>query len=243
FGKAIGFTQINELGTIETPNSVDQHANATSERFAPIENTCELIATAPAAAEAPPTETTPEVTTTEEPETPEPGIPEEILACTEELGKASGTDYKNSGFRRYRVSQAKRISFFKDEIDAYLKCSKLGSCARTLTGRLGAAKRASRDILLGVSEGQPVGNRRLRSVSGRAILRLLVSQVTARLEPIVMFLWGYLASRVGRDKSNSVRNPCTKPPLNAGWEWWTAFELFTTWMLHQPRSCLNKLDA
>jgi len=92
FGKAIGFTQINELGTIETPNSVDQHANATSERFAPIENTCELIATAPAAAEAPPTETTPEVTTTEEPETPEPGIPEEILACTEELGKASGTD-------------------------------------------------------------------------------------------------------------------------------------------------------
>ena len=61
---------------------------------------------------------------------PEPAIPEETRSCAEDLGEASGTDYKNSGFTRYRVSASKRLSFFREEIEAYLTCSRLGACAR-----------------------------------------------------------------------------------------------------------------
>ena len=70
---------------------------------------------------------------------PEPAIPEETRTCAEDLGEASGTDYKNSGFARYRVAPSKHLSFFREEIDAYLTCTKLGACARMVKAWLNQA--------------------------------------------------------------------------------------------------------
>lgn len=134
-----GMTFVNLL--IHVPEGADLVSSSSMLTFTGIsqslgstESICELIASTSVDADdvlAQPTEEEPaEPAVAEEP--PEPGIPEEILTCTEDLGEASGTDYKNSGFRRHKVSPSKRLKFFKEEIDAYLGCSKLGPCARTV---------------------------------------------------------------------------------------------------------------
>ena len=134
-----GMTVVNLL--IHVPEGADLISSSSMLTFTGIsqslgstESICELIASTSVDADdvlAQPTEEAPaEPAVVEEPA--EPGIPEEILACTEDLGEASGTDYKNSGLRRYKVSPSKRLKFFKDEIDAYLDCNKLGPCARTV---------------------------------------------------------------------------------------------------------------
>jgi hypothetical protein len=63
---------------------------------------------------------------------PEPAIPDDTRSCAEDLGEASGSDYKASGYSRYRVPVSQHLDFFRDEIDAYLGCSKLGPCAQAL---------------------------------------------------------------------------------------------------------------
>ncbi len=134
-----GMTFVNLL--VHVPEGADLVSSSSMLTFTGIsqslgstESICELIASTSVDADdvlAQPTEeASAEPAVAEEP--PEPGIPEEILTCTEDLGEASGTDYKNSGFRRHKVSPSKRLKFFKDEIDAYLDCNKLGPCARTV---------------------------------------------------------------------------------------------------------------
>jgi len=142
-----GMTFVNLL--IDVPEGADLVSSSSMLTFIAIqqalgsaEGICELIASTSVDADdvlSQPADRTPaEPAATEETpaepavaeETPEPDIPEEILACTEDLGEASGADYKRSGSRRYRVFASKRLSFFKGEIDAYWKCTKFGPCAR-----------------------------------------------------------------------------------------------------------------
>ncbi|MBU0595906.1 hypothetical protein KJ567_04400, partial [Candidatus Bipolaricaulota bacterium] len=72
---------------------------------------------------------------------PEPAIPDDTRSCAEDLGEASGSDYKASGYRGYRVPPSQHLDFFRDEIDAYITCSKLGPCARALKAWLSQAPR------------------------------------------------------------------------------------------------------
>jgi hypothetical protein len=66
-------------------------------------------------------------------------ISTETRNCATKLGTASGTDYKKSGYRRYDVPSSQRVSFFEDEIDAYVDCPELGPCARALKTWLATA--------------------------------------------------------------------------------------------------------
>ena len=141
-----GMTFVNLL--IHAPEGADLVSSssmltltAISQSLGSTEGICELIAATSVDADdvlAQPAEEAPAGPAVAE-ETPEPDIPEEILACTEDLGEASGIDYRNSGFLRYTVSVAKRLGFFKDEVDAYLKCTKLGPCARKVKAWLNQA--------------------------------------------------------------------------------------------------------
>jgi len=80
----------------------------------------------------------------------EEGIPGEIIACAEQIGAASGTDYKNSGMRRYRVPEGQRLGFFLDELAAYRGCPVLGDCVDAVEAWLADAGSEDQIELAGI---------------------------------------------------------------------------------------------
>ena len=82
--------------------------------------------------------------------TTEAGIPEGIVACAEQIGEASGTDYKNSGFRRYRVPEGQRLAFFIEELAAYRGCPVLGVCVDAVEAWLDSARSEDQIELAGI---------------------------------------------------------------------------------------------
>lgn len=88
--------------------------------------------------------------TVDEPPVAEPGIPQEVIACTEQIGTASGIDYKNSGLRNYRVPVSQRLGFFEDELEAYEGCPVQGACVEIVLDFLATADASEKNELASI---------------------------------------------------------------------------------------------
>ena len=81
---------------------------------------------------------------------PEAGIPREVIDCVEQIGTVSGTDYKNSGLRNYRVPVSRRLSFFEDELEAYDGCPVQGACVEIVLEFMAAADASEKSELAAI---------------------------------------------------------------------------------------------
>ncbi|MBN1511427.1 MAG: hypothetical protein JXB13_05385 [Phycisphaerae bacterium] len=154
-----------EMGWLDVPYWIDADAarvgegsrftlDVTSDKLGTQTMTIDLLLgapTEPGDAGPPETVAAPSVADSETPaDNREAGIPREVIDCVEQIGTASGTDYKNSGLRNYRVPVSQRVSFFEDELEVYDGCPVQGACVEIVLDFMAIADASEKSELAAI---------------------------------------------------------------------------------------------